>query len=143
MRRLLKTFAFVLPLLAMLALGGCATASNSTSALEQAQYDWSAAIRWGDFEGALNLVDPAVRASHSPSAVEMERYKQVQVSSYRDLGSSGDAKAGSALRDIEIGVINRHTQTERTVRYRETWRWDAAAKRWWITSGLPDLWAGQ
>ena len=22
---------------------------------------------------------------------------------------------------------------------RETWRWDAEAKRWWLVSGLPDL----
>ena len=47
------------------------------------------------------------------------------------------------MRDIQIGVINRHTQAERSVRYREQWRWDPEAKTWWVTSGLPDLWAGQ
>ena len=45
------------------------------------------------------------------------------------------------IRDIEIGVINRNTLAERTVRYRERWRYDEAAKTWWLVTGLPDLWA--
>ncbi|TBR13991.1 MAG: hypothetical protein EPO46_01650 [Lysobacter sp.] len=143
MGRFLSRLPLLLSALLVLLLAGCATGGQSGDALQQAQYDWSAAIRWGDFEGAANLVDPDVRAKHASTAVELERYKQVQISSYRDLGSSSDAKAGTARRDIEIGVINRHTLAERIVRYRETWRWDAGARRWWVTSGLPDLWAGQ
>ena len=45
------------------------------------------------------------------------------------------------MRDIEIGAINRNTLAERSVRYRERWRYDEAAKTWWLVSGLPDLWA--
>ncbi len=45
------------------------------------------------------------------------------------------------MREIEIGVINRNTLTERSVRYRERWRYDEAAQTWWLVSGLPDLWA--
>lgn len=138
---------FVLPALlaALSALTGCATAAKSTQreALDSSQYTWSAAIRWGDFEGAVNLVDPELNAKNPPTALELERYKQVQISAYRDLGENRDIEAGTAVREIDIGVINRHTQGERTVRYRETWRWDAEAKTWWVTSGLPDLWAGQ
>jgi len=47
------------------------------------------------------------------------------------------------VREIEIGVINRHTLAERTLRYRERWRWDPEAGSWWIEGGLPDLWAGE
>jgi hypothetical protein len=49
---------------------------------------------------------------------------------------------GEVVRDIQIGVINRNTLAERTVRYRERWRYDEAAKTWWLVSGLPDLWSG-
>ena len=73
----------------------------------------------------------------------MARYEQVQISSYRDIGSDRDIEQGTAVRDIEIGVINRHTMAERTVHYREVWRWDPEAKAWWITTPLPDLWEGQ
>lgn len=133
----------LLPLLLTL-LAACASMSGvRPSALDQAQYDFSGAIRWGDFEGALTLVDPEKRETLVPTPVEMERYKQVQISSYRTRGESRDLEGGQASRDIEIGVINRHTQAERLVRYRETWRWDEEAGRWWLTSGLPDLWNGQ
>jgi hypothetical protein len=45
----------------------------------------------------------------------------------------------SVAREIELRVVNRHTQAERTVRVRETWRYDEEAKRWWQTEGLPKL----
>lgn len=133
----LATFA----LLAMLA--GCAAPQRPGDALDAAQYAWSAAIRWGDFDGAVNLLDPKLRESDPPTELELERYKQVRISAYRDMGATRDLERGTAQRDIEIGVINRHTQAERTLRYRETWRYDTEAKAWWVTSGLPDLWAGQ
>lgn len=141
MRRLPSSLALLLFLLLLLA--GPAGAASPARALPPAQDAWAAAIRWNNFDGATNLIDPALRAAQTPGPLESERYRQVQISSYRDVGASVDAKAGQAVRDIEIGVVNRHTQVERTVRYREVWRWDAKAKTWWITSGLPDLWAGK
>ena len=132
-------------LLGLFVLAGCAGTPKTTQRdrLDALQYTWSAAIRWGDFEGAVQLLDPKLLDTARPTALELERYKQVQISGYRDLGESRDLEAGTAVREVDIGVINRHTQAERTVRYRETWRWDPEAKTWWITSGLPDLWAGQ
>ncbi|TWT19454.1 hypothetical protein FQY83_13145 [Luteimonas marina] len=125
----------------LLALAGCASTGKQMSALERAQYTWSAAIRWGDFEGAWNLVDPEVRKVVLLSDTHFERYKQIQVSHYRDLASRpGETEAA---REIEIGVINRHTMAERTMRYTEQWRYDAETKTWWVTSGLPDFWAGE
>lgn len=133
---------FLAPL-GLLALVACAAASGQRNKLEQAQYAWSGAIRWGDFENATNLIDPEVRDATALTEIELGRYEHVQISSYRDVGASSDLEQGTAVRDIEIGVVNRHTLAERTIRYRETWRWDAQAKVWWLTSTLPDLWQGQ
>lgn len=128
--------ALLLPLLA-----GCASGGTQMSALERAQYNYSAAIRWGDFEGAWNLVDPEYRGAHPLTDLEFERFKQIQVSSYRD--RAAEVGPTTAAREIEIGVINRHNMAERTLRYTEQWRYDPATKGWWITGGLPDFWAGQ
>ena len=117
--------------------------SNQQDLLNRNQYAWSGAIRWGDFEGAMNLIDPLKREEHALTDVELARYEQVQISHYRDIGASQDMEAGTAVRDIEIGVVNKHTMTERTVRYREQWRWDEPSKNWWLTSGMPDLWDGE
>ena len=120
-------------------LAGCPKSASKGTALDEIQYAYSAAIRWGDFEGAYNLVDPKMREEHPLTDVDFSRYKQVQISGYRDQGGTV-APSGEVVRDIEIGVINRNTLAERTVRYRERWRYDEAAKTWWLTSGLPDLW---
>ena len=125
----------------LVVLAGCPKSASKGSALDETQYAYSAAIRWGDFEGAYNLVDPKVREEHPLTDVDFSRYKQVQISGYRDLGGSPLA-SGEVTREIEIGVINRNTLTERTVRYRERWRYDETAKTWWLLSGLPDLWQG-
>lgn len=121
-------------------LAGCPKSASKGTALEEIQYAYSAAIRWGDFEGAWNLVDPEVRKERPLTDIDFSRYKQVQISGYRDQGGAVSPQ-GEVMRDIEIGVINRNTLAERTVRYRERWRYDEAAKTWWLVSGLPDLWA--
>ena len=136
MTRLLRAF-LLLCCLALLA--GCPKSASKGTALDEVQYAYSAAIRWGDFEGAWNLVDPKVREEHPLTDIDFSRYKQVQISGYRDQGGMVAAN-GEVVRDIEIGVINRNTLAERSVRYRERWRYDEAAKTWWLTSGLPDLW---
>ena len=126
----------------LLALTGCASGATRMDALQSAQYDYSAAIRWNDFEGAMNMIDPEVRKQRPMSALEFERYKQVKVSRYEVLGSQGSAKDQQARQEVQIDVINEHTQVQRSIRYTEQWRYDPVAKRWWVTSGLPDFWAG-
>ena len=135
--------AFARPVFLLLAatllVAGCATQGRER-ALDQAQYAWSAAIRWGDFEGAWTLVDPAYREAHPLTDLERERFKQVQISAYRDLGAT--VQGDTARRNIHVGVVNRHTLRERQLRHVEQWRWDPVAETWWITNGLPDLWGG-
>ena len=136
--RMLKV-GMLLSLLLVLAACGAAK-MDQDSALQQAQYAYSAAIRWGDFEGAWNMVDPEYRKAHPMTDLEFERYKQLQISAYHDLGArAGD---GVASREVQIGVINRNTLVERQARYTERWRYDAEGKVWWLTVGLPDLWEG-
>lgn len=125
-----------------LLVAGCATSSDKRSALDDMQYAYSAAVRWGDFEGAWNVIDPDYRKLHPKTPLEFERYKQIQVSAYSDLASEVSPDKLHARREIQIGVINKHTMTERSIRYTEQWRYDPAAKTWWVTSGLPDFWAG-
>lgn len=120
-----------------LALGG-----RQAARLEQAQTAFASAVRWSDYEAALQLVDPAWRTAHPMSGLQLERYRQLQVSSYREGGNTVMAD-GSVVREVEVGAVNRHTQAERVVRWREQWRWDEEAGRWWQVSGLPDFWDGQ
>jgi hypothetical protein len=132
----------LLVFLAIAAFGVQAAGGRQRAKLEQAQNAYAAAIRWGDFEGAWTFVEPAYAAAHPMGEFELRRYEQVQVSGYRDLSSLVEPDE-VVVRLIEVRVINRHTQAERTLRYRERWRWDAEGKRWWLVGGLPDFWEGE
>lgn len=140
----MRVFRIWLLLLAgALTLAACATGGRQMSDLEKVQYAYSAAIRWGDFEGAWQLVDPEYRKAHPMTDLEFARYQQIQISGYRELGATIAPDKTTAAREIGIGVINRHDMTERSTRYTERWRYDAETKSWWLAVGLPDLWAGE
>lgn len=128
-------------LMAAVLLAACA-GGKKTSELERMQYIYSAAVRWGDFEGAWNLVDPEYRERNPMSELEFKRYEQVRISGYRELAARSFPD-DTAAREIEIGVINRHNMAERSMRYTEEWRYDPATRQWWVSGGLPDLWAGE
>ncbi|MCC4603145.1 hypothetical protein [Xanthomonas campestris] len=125
-------------------LSGVASAGSRAQAraLETTQAAYTAAVRWSDFDAAQGFVEPAYAQAHPVSDLERSRYEQVQISGYRELRTGDDAN-GDLLREVELRVINRNTQAERLVRSIEIWRWDAEHKRWWLASGLPDLWQGQ
>ena len=143
MQRRLCPWLIALPLLlAAMSLQAAGPGRAQRAKLAQTQAAYVAAVRWSDFEAAENFIDPQQRQAHPLGDVQRERYRQVQVSSYRERSSSMDAE-GMLERRIEMGVINRNTQAERTVLVTERWRWDPEAKRWWQMQGLPDLWQGQ
>ena len=143
MQRRLFPWLIALPLLlAAMSLQAAGPGRAQRAKLAQTQAAYVAAVRWSDFEAAENFIDPQQRQAHPLGDLQRERYRQVQVSSYRERSSSMDAE-GMLERRIEMGVINRNTQAERTVLVTERWRWDPEAKRWWQMQGLPDLWQGQ
>jgi hypothetical protein len=142
MRKWLNLLAVLLLALMVVAPAGAVGKRKKGSQLEAMQTAYATAIRWGEFEDAWQLVDPAYRQAHPMTELAFERYRQVQISGYTDKNSSV-SEDGNVLRNVELRVINRHTMAERTLRYREEWRWDPEAKRWWLAVGLPDLWDGE
>jgi hypothetical protein len=83
-------------------------------------------------------VDPEVLKARPLSDVERERYRQFQVSGY-EVRVSQQLSDVEYEQQVEIRLVNRHTQVERVITDRQTWRWDPEAKRWWLVSGLPKL----
>ncbi len=138
----LRLFAQCLFVLLLVALAGDALAGGKKrNVLEKNQYAYSAAIRWGDFEGAWSMVNPKTREEKPMTDADFSRFEQIQVSAYRDLASMSGPDE-SILREVQIEIINRHTLSHRKVRYTEVWRYDPESKNWWV-DGLPDFWQGQ
>jgi hypothetical protein len=134
MRRILS----ILVVLSVLLLAGCATKTRS-DALTTTLKAYGSALRWGDFPSAAQFIDPAVRAAHPLSSLELARYQQVRVSEYDD--GAGPVPAGDfdVRQTATISLVNIHTQSERSVVDHQTWHYDEKTKHWWLTSGLPDI----
>lgn len=137
----MRFLARLLIALLLVSTAGAAIAAKKRTELDKNQYAYSAAIRWGDFEGAWTMVDPEVRKQKPMTDVDFSRFEQIQVTGYRDLATM-PGPDGSLLREIQIEVVNRNTLHQRRVRFTEVWRYDAEAKTWWI-GGLPDFWQGR
>ena len=100
--------------------------------------DYGAAIRWNEFDKAIAFLDPELREKSPLSDLERERFKQIQVTGYEVKSREADAD-GNLVQTVEIRLINRNTQIERSFIDHQTWRRDVAGKRYWLTSGLPDF----
>ncbi len=125
-------------LLALVLLAACAGKSGSGTKLNETLYAYQSTIRWGDLTGALAFVDPELREKQAPSALEERRLAQLQVAGYYVQGSQ-QADDGKYEQIVEIRVVNRNTQVERSLIDRQTWRWSVDDRAWYLTSGLPDF----
>jgi len=128
--------AFVV--LAVALLGGCGTIKNQQTLLQNTLEAYAAVIRWGNFDEAAAFVDPDVLKQHPITALDMERYHQVQVTGY--LEQKAMPVGENEVRQlVEIGLVNVNSQAARSIIDRQLWRWDPKIKRWWLVSGLPDI----
>ena len=142
LRRLTQFLMLTGLLLASVATMAADISRKQRKQLEEIQTSYGSTIRWGTMDEALGYLDPAQRKANPPTEFQLRRYSQLRVSSYRE-STTAQLPDGTVERRVLVGVINNNTQSERTVGVVERWRWDAQAKRWWQTNGLPDLWEGQ
>ncbi len=125
-------------LLMALALVACGNIKPSkTDALDSALYDFSAAMRWNDFDKAYDFVDPKTKVEHPLSDIDRARYTQVEIANYEVITRLDGP--GTVDQQVRLSLVNRNTQVGRSMVYREHWRYDETIKHWWLVSGLPDL----
>lgn len=134
MRRVLSLIVIA----TLLVLAGCAS-QNRADMLNTTLTAYASTVRWGDFQSATIFLDPKTRADHTPSALDLARYKLVQVSGY-DAGNGPVPDGENQVRQIvHINLINISSQSERSIIDHQTWRYDETTKHWWLTSGLPNI----
>ena len=124
--------------LALLLLASCAGSPSAINPRDNALTAYGVAIRWSEFTDALQYVDPLLLERQPLSDLERERLKQIQVTGY-EVKSKHLAADGTIEQAVEIRLISKNTQIERTVTDQQRWRWDTASKQYWLSSGLPDF----
>lgn len=131
--------AFVLGLVLVLLPGMADARSDKTDkALQASLKHYAQAVRWNDFAAAAESLDPALRAPEGFSEDDEAYYKRFQISGYSLKSGTRTGPADYSQR-VELRIIDVASQTERVKTDRQSWRYDAAAKRWWLISGLPRL----
>jgi hypothetical protein len=139
MNFMLSPLRTLFALIFLLILAACADVRSKSDQLTGTLKAYGVAVRWGDATEALKFVDPEVLKTRPMSRLELDRFAQLEVAGYREQGDVVLDQFNIARQIIVIEYVNKHTQTPRTVIDRQEWRYDAALKRWLLTSGLPDL----
>ncbi len=134
----MRRIARITAVAALLLAASCATDQRNQT-LTATLNAYANTVRWGNLANAEQFVDPAFRNAHPLTPIELSRFTQYRVSDYDD-GQGPIATGENEVKQVvHIGVVNVHTQVERTLVDRQTWHYDPQAKHWWLTTGLPDL----
>jgi len=106
--------------------------------LDETLRGYAATIRWGDPTQAFAYVDPTYREAHPLTELDVARFKQVQITAYNDQ-LPVPVNENEVRQTVEIGLVNINTQGARSIIDHQVWHYDEKAKRWWLTTGLPDI----
>ncbi|HET7663658.1 MAG TPA: hypothetical protein VFK31_08480 [Rhodanobacteraceae bacterium] len=134
----MQRLRLVVVIITLVLLAGCAK-NIRTESLTGTLNAYHSTLRWGDFQHAADFLDPDWREAHPLTPLQIARYQQVRVVGY-DEGQGPVPVSDTEVRQtVKIALINRHTMRERFLIDHQIWKWDDQAKRWWLTTGLPDI----
>ncbi|HEU4670567.1 MAG TPA: hypothetical protein VFR91_07650 [Dyella sp.] len=134
MRRIARITAVAVLLL----VAGCATDQRNQT-LTATLNAYASTVRWGNLANAQQFLDPAIRDEHPLTPIELSRFTQYRVSDYDDGAGPVPTGENEVKQVVHIGIVNIHTQAERTLVDNQTWHYDPQAKHWWLTTPLPDF----
>lgn len=130
--------AFTIAAAALLAACAMDKVKTKETILDETLRTYAATIRWGDVAQAEVFIDSEYRAKHPLTELDVQRFKQVQVTTYNDQPATPVSDT-EVQQVVEIGLVNVNTQTARSIVDRQVWKYDEKQKRWWLTTGLPDI----
>jgi len=133
-----KALFLALVLVVMPAAVASKTSTSMEKKLQASLKTYELAVRWNDFEAASQALDPMTLQGERFSEQDEAYYKVFQITGYM-IKSSSMGEDLIYTQRVELRIVDQDTQTERTKTDRQSWRYDAAAKRWWLTSGMPKL----
>ena len=124
--------------LSLAVIGGCGETRSELDQLETTSQELASTLRWGDPLRLAEFIDPSLREQLSPRGLAAERWRQVRVAVFRAEPPTLISPS-QAQQSVSFELINQNTQAVRELSSALTWRYDEQAKRWWLTSGLPEL----
>jgi len=133
----MKKIIFVVIVLSLLI--SCGGRMSKKQSLDHTLFQYEKVMRWSQYDNAMTYFSPEIDEQHKPSNLDIERLKQFNISSYVASPILPGENDNEVLQDVQIKFYNIHTKREKVVVDHQVWVYDDEAKRWWLTSGLPQL----
>ena len=134
MKLILRTFL----LLGMTTLLTACPQTKENHDLDDTLTQYEAAVRWSQWDAAINFIAPQYQRENPISRLELDRLRLFRVTRYV-IRSSISVEDGNGLRQtVEISMFNKNQARERTITNEQYWRYDPQLKRWLLHSDLPD-----
>ncbi len=96
-------------------------------------------VRWSEYEGVMNMIDPEYLAENNITQLDVERLKQFRVTGYTVTQKEMDEDGTLYRQQVLLQMYNTHNPVERSMRWNQEWRYNVETNRWTMHSGLPDL----
>lgn len=126
------------PALLIAFIVACATTSGIEKDRDDTLKLFETAIRWSEWDGAVNFISPDYLQEHPISRLDLDRLRLFRVTSYT-VRSSQVLEDGMAIEQgVEIRLFHKSQAVERSIGYNELWRYDEETQRWFMHNGLPD-----
>ena len=125
-------------LLSLFILSSCGDQSKKKRSLDETLFQYAAVIRWSNYEAALRFLKPG-KKDIIPTNFELEHLKQFKVSSYLEAPITPGANANTINQSVEIQLYNIHNNSVKTIIDHQSWEYDDALQRWFLTSGIPQI----
>ncbi len=125
---------WVLALVAVLVVSGCATATDKKKqSMDGALRLYEKSIRWGSYGDAQTLTDMPVPQE------TLDRYEEIKVISYEVIRQDivGDFEQLNQI--VEIKFYHQQQGKILTVRDNQVWNYDKEREIWRLQTGLPDF----
>lgn len=118
---------------------GCATDSQKTKSLDFTLLQYEQAIRWSQWDGAVDFLALEYQQNNPITRLDMDRLRLFRVTQYT-VRSSIPFDNGIAVRQVvEIRLFNKNRAVEKTLIDQQEWRYQPENERWFLHSGLPDV----
>ena len=119
-------------------IAACATTSGIEKSMDDTLRLFETAIRWSEWDGAVNFIAPEYLEEHPISQLELDRLRLFRVTSYTVRSSQAYDEGMTMTQGVEIRLFHKSQAVERAISYNELWKYDEETERWWLHSGLPD-----
>ena len=134
-----QRYGFLLINMLLLTLLASCASNPQKKSLDATLFQYESAIRWSQWDGAIDFLAPEYLQEHPVTRLDLERLRLFRVTQYTVRSVMPTADGMTVRQSVEIRLFNRNRAVEQALIDQQEWRYDSGRERWFLHSGLPDV----